>query len=77
MDAGWLVLFEGILVFGLLLGFVVWQLHSLKKMEREDKAKADGRTGESAFTRPRGSEGAAGGSDSAPDSAADAGHSER
>jgi cytochrome oxidase assembly protein ShyY1 len=68
MDTGWIVLVEGIAIFGLLIGFGVWQLRSLKKMEREDKAQAEaeGKTGESAFTRPRSS-----------GSASDAGHPER
>jgi hypothetical protein len=51
MDTGWIVLVEGIAIFGLLIGFGVWQLRSLKKMEREDKAKGEG--GESAFLRRR------------------------
>jgi cytochrome oxidase assembly protein ShyY1 len=55
MNTGWIVLIEGIAIFGLLIGFGIWQLRSLKKMEREDKAKAEaeGQTGESAFTRSR------------------------
>ncbi|MBK1696356.1 MULTISPECIES: hypothetical protein [Alphaproteobacteria] len=67
MDGGWIVLLEGMTVFGLLIGFGIWQLRSLKKMEREDKAKAaaEGREGESAFIRSR-----------EPRSGADTGHSE-
>jgi cytochrome oxidase assembly protein ShyY1 len=56
MNTGWIVLIEGIAIFGLLIGFGVWQLRSLKKMEREDKAKAEGSdegAAESAFTRAR------------------------
>ena len=55
MNTGWIVLIEGIAIFALLIGFGVWQLRSLKKMEREDKAKAEaaGEGGESAFTRAR------------------------
>jgi cytochrome oxidase assembly protein ShyY1 len=53
MNTGWIVLIEGIAIFGLLIGFGIWQLRSLKKMEREDKAKAEGETAESAFTRSR------------------------
>ena len=55
MSTGWIVLIEGIAIFGLLIGFGIWQLRSLKKMEREDKAKAEaeGDTAESAFTRSR------------------------
>jgi hypothetical protein len=36
MSTGWLVLAEGILVFGGLLAFTIWQLRSLKRMEREN-----------------------------------------
>ena len=55
MNTGWIVLIEGIAIFGLLIGFGIWQLRSLKKMEREDKAKAEAEdeTAESAFTRSR------------------------
>jgi cytochrome oxidase assembly protein ShyY1 len=58
MNTGWIVLIEGIAIFGLLIGFGIWQLRSLKKMEREDKAKAEaeGDTAESAFTRSRSSD---------------------
>ncbi|MBK1669771.1 hypothetical protein CKO28_17170 [Rhodovibrio sodomensis] len=75
MNTGWIVLIEGIAIFGLLIGFGIWQLRSLKKMEREDKAnaEAEGRTGESAFTRSRAAEPQAPGGDSA----SDAGHPER
>ena len=45
MNSGWIVLIEGIAIFALLIGFGVWQLRSLKKMEREDKAKAEGEGG--------------------------------
>ena len=43
MNTGWIVLIEGIAIFALLIGFGIWQLRSLKKMEREDKAKAEGK----------------------------------
>jgi hypothetical protein len=36
MSTGWLVLAEGILVFGGLLAFTLWQLRSLKRMERDE-----------------------------------------
>ncbi|MDZ7712703.1 MAG: hypothetical protein U5L06_06155 [Rhodovibrio sp.] len=72
MNTGWIVLIEGIAIFALLIGFGVWQLRSLKKMEREDKAKAEGETGESAFTRARTRE-----ADANAGSAADPGHPER
>ena len=73
MNTGWIVLIEGIAIFALLIGFGVWQLRSLKKMEREDKAKAetDEQAGESAFTRSRPSDS---GSDA---SSAHPGHPER
>ena len=76
MNSGWIVLIEGMAIFALLIGFGVWQLRSLKKMEREDKAKAEaegqgeGQTHESAFMRPRGSQ-------TGPADSPDAGHSER
>ena len=74
MNTGWIVLIEGIAIFALLIGFGVWQLRSLKKMEREDKAKAgaDGETGESAFIRARTRE-----TDANAGSASDPGHPER
>ena len=74
MNSGWIVLIEGIAIFALLIGFGVWQLRSLKKMEREDKAKAEGEAGapESAFTRARTRDG-----DADAGSAADPGHPER
>lgn len=39
MSAGWLVLAEGIMVFGGLIAFCVWQLRQLKRLEREDGAE--------------------------------------
>ena len=74
MNSGWIVLIEGIAIFALLIGFGVWQLRSLKKMEREDKAKAEGEAEapESAFTRARTRDG-----DADAGSAADPGHPER
>ena len=72
MNSGWIVLIEGIAIFSLVIGFGVWQLRSLKKMEREDKAKAEagGDSAESAFTRARTRE-------ADPASSAHPGHPER
>lgn len=91
MDTGWIVLIEGIAIFGLLIGFGIWQLRSLKKMEREDKAKAEamgdgaeGQAAESAFTRARTREadastahGSSADGSSADSSSANPGHPER
>ena len=86
MNSGWIVLVEGIAIFALLIGFGVWQLRSLKKMEREDKAKAEGEGGsegevtQSAFMRPRNTQSRTAPSSSAQTADADspdAGHPER
>ncbi len=37
MSSGWIVLLEFMLVVGLVLGFVVWQLVSLRRQRRRDR----------------------------------------
>ncbi len=52
MDSGWIVLAELVLVFGLIIGFGVWQIVSLRRDRRAstkrtadaDRGPADGRS---------------------------------
>lgn len=38
--SGWLAALEGLLVFGLLLGFGIWQIVSVSRAQRADADKA-------------------------------------
>lgn len=38
MGPGWLVAIEGLLIFGLVIGFAVWEI---RKLNRDKKGKSD------------------------------------
>lgn len=39
MSGGWLILFETLVVLGLVFGFGLWELRSLKRLKAEREAK--------------------------------------
>ena len=43
MSSGWIITLEFALVIGLVLGFGIWQLISLRKYRDQDRAGRDGK----------------------------------